>query len=52
LLFRDKKAYATAGAHGADEKLIANHVELLLFVACGVGGAFETGELFKSVFLT
>lgn len=47
LLFflRDKETALSRSSHGSDEDIIANHVELLLIVTSGVGGASQTGEV-------
>ena len=43
--FGDKDADAAGRAHGANEDVVADYVELLLVVASYIGGAGEAGEL-------
>ena len=43
--FADQQPAFARGAHGGDEEVVANHVELLLVVARRVGGAGEAGEV-------
>ena len=44
--FRDKNFDFAAAPHGVDEDVIADHIELLLVVTSGVGGAGEADELY------
>lgn len=45
LLFRDQDAHSTRRAHGRDENVVANHIELFLVITGGVRGACETGKV-------
>lgn len=45
LLLRDQHGTLARGAHGGNEEVIANDIELLLVVAGGIGGAREAGEV-------
>lgn len=45
LFFGDEDAALAGAAHRRDEDVIANHVQLLLVVAGGVGGAGQTGQV-------
>ena len=45
LLLGDEQGALARGAHGLDEEVIGDDVELLLVVAGGVGGAGQAGEV-------
>lgn len=45
LLLGDENCDLSTGAHGRNEQIVADHIELLLIISGDVGGTGETGEV-------
>lgn len=45
LFFGHQQSALAGGAHGFDEEVVRNHVQLLLLVACGIGTAGQAGQV-------
>jgi len=44
-LFRNECSAASRSSHGRDEQIVSDHVEFLLVITGGVGGAGQTGQV-------